>query len=78
MPKKSHPPYSPLVVLVGRNVAEAREQSGVTQEALAKAAKVTPLYISAIERGRRLPSLELLIAVADTLAVTLDRLAGRK
>lgn len=78
MPKKAHPPYSPLAVLVGHNVAEARELSDVTQEALAKAAKVTPLYISAIERGRRLPSLETLIAIAETLAVTLDRLTGRK
>ena len=51
-----------------------RQWRGLTQTALAARAGVPQSVISAIERGRRRPSLPTLKALARALAVTLDDL----
>lgn len=68
---------SKLTTTIGKEIAAARGLRELTQEVLARAVKVTPLYISKIETGRSRPSLELLIDISTALAVSLDSLVGR-
>jgi tetratricopeptide (TPR) repeat protein len=59
---------------VGRRLREARERSGLSQNALANGA-CTPAYISRIELGERVPSLQLLEQLGRRLAVSAHFLA---
>jgi transcriptional regulator with XRE-family HTH domain len=56
-------------VVVGRNVREFRIRRGMTQEQLAFDAKIDLTYAGGIERGRRNPSLLVLVRVAAALGV---------
>ena len=47
---------------------------GFTQEKLAEFADLSVLYISHLERGTKTPSLAVLVRLADSLDVTVDRL----
>ncbi len=49
-----------------------REQRGLTQEEVAKATDISPKFISAIENGRRNPSWQYAIQLADFYGVSLD------
>lgn len=51
-----------------------REYRGLTQQALAEAAKISVPYLSQLETGKRKGSLEVLSAIAGALHVTLDDL----
>lgn len=55
-----------------------RELRGYTQKQLAKSCGLTESWISHYESGRRKPSLDNLIKLANALRVTLDELVGRK
>jgi transcriptional regulator with XRE-family HTH domain len=56
-------------------IRELREQRGLTQEAVAKQAKVTKNYITMLERGQRKnPSLPILKRIAGALGVPVGRL----
>jgi transcriptional regulator with XRE-family HTH domain len=44
-----------------------REQSGISQEKLAEGTNCAAAYIRAIEAGRRIPSLPMLIRILKTL-----------
>jgi transcriptional regulator with XRE-family HTH domain len=46
----------------------------MTLEVLAKASGLHSTYLSGIERGRRNPTLKVLVAVADALGVTTSEL----
>ena len=46
-----------------------RERVGLSKRALAKAIGVDPSYITHIEAGRKVPSLEVLVAVAQATGV---------
>ena len=59
---------------VGRRLREARERAGLSQNALAEGA-CTPAYISRIELGERVPSLQLLLQLSRRLAVSAHFLA---
>lgn len=61
-------------VSVGRRLREARERAGLSQNALADGA-CTPAYISRIELGERVPSLQLLGQLSRRLAVSATYLA---
>jgi len=70
-------PYAMVekILLHGANpVAEWRRHRGLTQVALAERAGVTQAAIASIERGKRKPSVELLMKLADALGVTMDDL----
>jgi tetratricopeptide (TPR) repeat protein len=54
---------------------EARERSGLSQRALARGI-CTPAYISRLEKGERIPSLQLLRRLADRLGANADELAA--
>ena len=43
---------------IGRHIKIAREQKGLTQEALAELVDLTPMHISVIERGFKPTKLE--------------------
>jgi len=54
---------------------EARERAGLSQRALAKGI-CTPAYISRLEKGERIPSLQLLRRLAERLGANADELAA--
>lgn len=60
--------------IVGKNVRRLRLQKGMTQEELAFEAEIDLTYIGGIERGRRNPSLMVLVRIAKALGVQLPRL----
>lgn len=58
-------------------ISERRRALGITQAELADRSGLSPSAISQIESGARLPMLPVLQKIADTLAVSMDYLAGR-
>ena len=69
-------PYDPIGGF-GQRLARCRKQLGLEQQELAKEANVPAPSISHYERGRRKPSLENLVRLADALSVSIDFLLGR-
>lgn len=59
-------------VQIGRNLQQAREQAGLTQDKLSEIIGVTPNHISAIERGIYGVSIESLIRICTALRVSTD------
>lgn len=55
--------------LVGSNVRGLRLQRGLTQEQLAFEAQIDLTYVGGIERGKRNPSLLVLVRIAEALNV---------
>ena len=53
-----------------------REHRGLTQEQLAKAAKIARPYLAEIEARRKEGSVSVLRAIADALKLDLDDIAG--
>lgn len=51
------------------NLARAREQAGLTQEALAQSAEIHRTQIGELLRGRQLPRLDTLLKLAGALNV---------
>jgi tetratricopeptide (TPR) repeat protein len=60
---------------LARRLHDARERAGLSQRALAKDI-CTPAYISRLEKGERIPSLQLLRQLADRLNTDADELAS--
>lgn len=63
---------------LGQNVARARRHLGWQQQELAERLGVNSSLVSLLEAGKRLPSYELLLKLAEVLDVSLDQLAGRQ
>ena len=64
---------------MGKRIAQLRQSKGLSQAKLAKALGLSTSAIAMYEQGRREPSVSVLIALADTLDVTLDYLiTGKK
>lgn len=59
---------------IGKRIKSAREKKGLTQEQLAEQVNLSPMHISVIERGSKLPRLETLINIANVLDVSADTL----
>ena len=57
-----------------RIVRTARERAGLTQGRLAELCGCGRMTIYSIETGKRSPSLELAVAIARTLSISLDSL----
>ena len=55
--------------IVGRNVRRYRQAKGLTQEQLAFEADIDLTYVGGIERGRRNPSLLVMVGIARALDV---------
>ncbi len=59
-------------ILMGKRLAERRKSAGLTQEQLAEMAELTNNYISNIENGRSVPSVETLVDLCEALRTTPD------
>lgn len=60
--------------ILGQNIRHFRQSKGITQETLAEIVDVSGSYIGYLERGKRSPSLDLLVKIAHTLEVEPARL----
>jgi transcriptional regulator with XRE-family HTH domain len=60
--------------ILGRNVRRLRQQTGLTQEELAFEAEIDLTYMGGIERGKRNPSLLVMVRIAKALSVPVSRL----
>ncbi len=54
-------------VIVGKNVRRFRQRADMTQEQLAFAAEIDLTYVGGIERGKRNPSVLVLVRIAKAL-----------
>lgn len=61
-------------LIMGDRIREARKRAGFTQEQLAEKLDVTFNHISEIERGLKMPSMQLFIKLVQTLDVSSDYL----
>lgn len=59
-------------IALGKRVAEARKEAGLTSEQLADQSGVSAVYIRQIESGRYQPSISTLIALSNALHKSLD------
>ena len=60
--------------VLGRNVRKIRQQRRMTQEKLAFEAEIDLTYVGGIERGKRNPSLLVMVRIAEALSVPLTKL----
>ena len=65
-----------MKLIIGENIRNFRKKNDLTQEALADRLGVTYQSISRWENGTTYPDLELIPAIAEVLAVTVDELLG--
>ena len=61
--------------MIHQNLRRERQRRGVSQLKLAETVGVYQSMISAVENGKRRPSLTLAIAIAQALGTTVDALA---
>lgn len=59
-------------VALGHRIRESRIKKGYTQQELADRAEIGVVYISEIERGVKMPSLNSFIKIIDALGVSAD------
>ena len=59
---------------LGKRIREARLKKKMTQDQLSEKADISLYYLGEVERGTKTPSLKVLIAIADTLGVSIDSL----
>lgn len=62
--------------IVGENIRRRREENGLTQEGLAGNSNIHLTYLGGIERGKRNPSLLVLVRIAKALRVNPADLLG--
>lgn len=60
--------------LIGKRVKEVRTEKGVSQSELAIRCKTSAQYLSQIENGKKQASLQILVAIAEELGVSLNEL----
>ena len=58
----------------GDRIKETRKMRGLTQEQLAEKVDITLEYISQIERGLKVPSMQVFVGLVDALDVSADYL----
>ena len=61
-------------LLLGRRIREAREKQNLSREVLAEKANIGVFYLGEIERGDKVPSMSVFIAIVEALGVTSDSL----
>jgi transcriptional regulator with XRE-family HTH domain len=63
-----------LVKKALKQLRERREELGMSQAALAEAIDVTTSYIGLLERGERMPSIDVLVDLSAALGIELTEL----
>ena len=62
---------------LGKVLAAARTDAGLSQEAVAAKARLHPTYISQIERGLKSPTVRAFVSIARALGIPADELIRR-
>ena len=57
---------------LGKKLREARLRKGYTQEVLAEKAEIGAMYLGEIERGGKMPSLNIFIKLVEALDISAD------
>ena len=57
---------------LGKKLREVRQKKGYTQHALAEIANIGDVYIGEIERGLKMPSLNIFIKLIEALDISAD------
>ncbi len=57
---------------IGRRIAKRRRQMLLTQAEVEARANLSPRYLSNIERGRSIPSIDVLMQITNVLQMTPD------
>lgn len=60
--------------MLSKQIVRLRKMNGMSQSQLAKALDVSPSTIGMYEQGRRVPTLDIIIAMAQLFEVSLDYL----
>lgn len=63
--------------MVGKRLKEIRMQRGLSQQKLGDMVGVTKVSICGYENGTRVPTIDNLVKLADSLNITIDYLLGR-
>jgi DNA-binding XRE family transcriptional regulator len=63
--------------IFGARIEAARKKKGMTQEELAEKVGVSQAMINFIEKGKKKPSLETTLAIANEFDTTVDSLFSR-
>ena len=66
----------PIDVAVAKTVRELRQNKGISQEKLADAIDSHQVYISEIENGKKIPSLQVIYKTASFFGLTLSEFAA--
>ena len=61
---------------LGKNIAALRALTGLKSKELAEIAGIKQSYISSIEKGRKIPTIQVLLNIAQALGVTVSELLG--
>ena len=61
-------------ISIGKRIRKNRVKRHISQEQLAEMCSLSSVYISYVEHGDRLPSLETVISIANALKVSADEL----
>jgi transcriptional regulator with XRE-family HTH domain len=61
-----------------QSMKQAREDRGLSQTALAKAAGISRLSLANYETGKQAPSLNALVSLSDALHMSVDDFIGHK
>ena len=59
-------------VILGKRIRESRISRGFTQQELADRAQIGVVYLSEIERGIKMPSMNIFVKLIDALEVSAD------
>lgn len=59
-------------ITLGKRIREARIQKKYTQQQLAKLAGIGVMYLGEIERGTKMPSLNIFIKIIEALDISAD------
>ena len=59
-------------IILGKRLRQSRIQKGYTQQALAKKADIGTVYLGEIERGLKMPSLNIFIKIVEALDISAD------
>ena len=59
-------------IVLGDRLRQIRIQKGYTQQALAKKADIGTVYLGEIERGLKMPSLNIFIKIIEALDISAD------